>query len=145
MEQALMRWLETFGLPVAARRGQARASSSTRRGAGRARGSRARPGRERKIASIGVGVKRWVTYHGFALNVTTDLAGFEAIVPCGLEGVADDLRGARAARGDRSGLDARVRETLWPSVPAFAFMKARGVPAERPRCKLMLVRRSRAP
>lgn len=44
-------------------------------------------GPERKIASIGVGIRRWVTFHGFALNVSLDLAGFEAIVPCGLHGV----------------------------------------------------------
>ena len=41
----------------------------------------------RKIASIGVHVKQWVTWHGFALNVTTDLAQFERIVPCGIPGV----------------------------------------------------------
>jgi lipoyl(octanoyl) transferase len=41
---------------------------------------------EKKIASIGVGVRRWVTYHGFALNVTTDLSYFADIVPCGLVG-----------------------------------------------------------
>ncbi|PLX83878.1 MAG: lipoyl(octanoyl) transferase [Desulfuromonas sp.] len=40
-----------------------------------------------KIASIGVGVRRWVSWHGFALNVAGDLTGFEAIVPCGLPGV----------------------------------------------------------
>ncbi len=40
-----------------------------------------------KIASIGVGVRRWVTYHGFALNVAADLSGFASIVPCGLPGV----------------------------------------------------------
>lgn len=43
---------------------------------------------DRKIASIGVGVRRWVSMHGFALNVTeASLAGFQAITPCGLEGV----------------------------------------------------------
>jgi lipoate-protein ligase B len=42
-------------------------------------------GRPRKIASIGVGVRGWVTYHGFALNVDPDLSGFDAIVPCGLD------------------------------------------------------------
>jgi lipoyl(octanoyl) transferase len=40
-----------------------------------------------KIASIGVGVRRWISWHGFALNVSGDLAGFAAIVPCGLSGV----------------------------------------------------------
>ncbi len=39
--------------------------------------------RERKIASIGVAVSHWVTYHGFALNINTDLAYFELINPCG--------------------------------------------------------------
>ena len=39
-----------------------------------------------KIASIGIGCKRWVTQHGIALNVDCDLQGFDAIVPCGLNG-----------------------------------------------------------
>lgn len=42
---------------------------------------------EKKIASIGVGVRRWVTYHGFALNVDPELSYFADIVPCGLTGV----------------------------------------------------------
>jgi lipoyl(octanoyl) transferase len=42
---------------------------------------------DRKIASIGVGVRKWVTMHGFALNVSSDLHGFLNIVPCGLSGV----------------------------------------------------------
>jgi len=37
-----------------------------------------------KIASIGIAVKRWITFHGFALNVTTDLSYFKLINPCGL-------------------------------------------------------------
>ncbi|MGD2136494.1 MAG: lipoyl(octanoyl) transferase LipB [Gemmatimonadales bacterium] len=40
-----------------------------------------------KIASIGIHVKQWVTWHGFALNVTTDLSYFDLIVPCGIQDV----------------------------------------------------------
>ena len=39
----------------------------------------------KKLASIGVGVRRWVTFHGFALNVNTELSYFREIYPCGLE------------------------------------------------------------
>jgi lipoyl(octanoyl) transferase len=42
---------------------------------------------DRKIASIGVGVRKWVTMHGFALNVASDLSGFHNIIPCGISGV----------------------------------------------------------
>jgi lipoate-protein ligase B len=42
-------------------------------------------GRE-KVAAIGIGVKRWTTYHGFALNVDVGLSLFDMIIPCGLRG-----------------------------------------------------------
>ena len=43
---------------------------------------------DRKIASIGVGVRHWITMHGFALNVCGDLSPFDHIVPCGINNVA---------------------------------------------------------
>lgn len=43
--------------------------------------------RPRKIASIGVHARDWVTWHGFAINVSTDLSLFDLIIPCGITGV----------------------------------------------------------
>ena len=43
---------------------------------------------DRKIASIGVGVRKWITMHGFGLIVGSDLSGFAPIIPCGISGVA---------------------------------------------------------
>lgn len=42
---------------------------------------------ERKLASIGVGVRHWISMHGFAINVGSDLSGFNAITPCGIQDV----------------------------------------------------------
>src|SRR5258705_596382 len=44
----------------------------------------ARPGREDKIAAIGVKLRRWVSFHGISLNVEPDLRHFSGIVPCGV-------------------------------------------------------------
>jgi len=67
----------------------------------------------RKIASIGVHVKRWVTLHGFALNVDPDLSWFDMIVPCGLDGVsmtsvAREIDGRSAPAVSRQARDAIV-------------------------------------
>ncbi len=66
---------------------------------------------DRKIASIGVHVKRWVTLHGFALNVSTDLTWFDLIVPCGLPGVR--MTAVAAEGGAPSTVDA-VRAIVAP-------------------------------
>lgn len=66
----------------------------------------------RKLASIGVGVRHWVTLHGFALNVDLDLAGFDAIVPCGLHGVEMTSIARELAPAAPSDLFARAREAV---------------------------------
>jgi lipoyl(octanoyl) transferase len=68
--------------------------------------------RGRKIASIGIHVKQWVTFHGFALNVTTDLRGFDLIVPCGIDGVVMTSVAAELGRTDPAGLPAQAREAI---------------------------------
>lgn len=59
--------------------------------------------RGRKIASIGIHVKQWVTWHGFALNVTTDLTHFDRIVPCGIAGVVMTSIDREGGRGKGEG------------------------------------------
>ncbi|HEY6809261.1 MAG TPA: lipoyl(octanoyl) transferase LipB [Gemmatimonadales bacterium] len=72
LEQALIDALARLGIPAARNPGYT--GVWTREGG-------------RKIASIGIHVKQWVTWHGFALNVTTDLGAFDRIIPCGIPGV----------------------------------------------------------
>jgi lipoate-protein ligase B len=61
----------------------------------------------RKIASIGIHVKQWVTWHGFALNVTTDLTAFDLIVPCGIDGVT--MTSVQRELGERTPRDVWAR------------------------------------
>ena len=70
VEEALIRALAPFG--IAAERSAGQTGVWTQ---------------GRKLASIGVHVRDWVTWHGFALNVTTDLSYFDLMVPCGISGV----------------------------------------------------------
>jgi lipoyl(octanoyl) transferase len=60
--------------------------------------------RGRKIASIGIHVKQWVTYHGFALNVHTDLSYFDLIVPCGIRDVVMTSVDLELGRSDAAGI-----------------------------------------
>ena len=56
-----------------------------------------------KVASLGIHIRRWVTTHGFALNVTTDLSHFAGIVPCGLGGIS--MASIESLTGDRPDLE----------------------------------------
>lgn len=105
LEQALMDVLDGFG--VASKRIDGMTGVFTDAG--------------RKIASIGVGVRRWVTLHGFALNVSVDLGGFAAIVPCGLHQVemtslAEEWREGRVRGASGpvppADLDCQVRDAV---------------------------------
>ena len=73
LEEWLIRTLARFGLLGERREG--RIGVWVRRG-----------GSERKIAALGVRVRRWVAFHGIALNVEPDLGHFDGILPCGIEG-----------------------------------------------------------
>jgi len=84
----------------------------------------ARPGREDKIAAIGVKVRRWTSFHGVALNIAPDLEHFSGIVPCGVtaHGVTSlaDL-GAPATMAAADAALKRSFETVFgPAEPAAA-------------------------
>lgn len=66
----------------------------------------------KKIASIGIHVRRWVTTHGFALNVVNDLSGFGLIVPCGIQGVQMTTVKAARRQGGQAASD-RLDSELW--------------------------------
>lgn len=68
--------------------------------------------RGRKIASLGIHVKQWVTFHGFALNVTTDLRAFDVIVPCGIDGVVMTSVAAETGRSDAAALWEETRAAV---------------------------------
>ncbi|MCW5698223.1 MAG: lipoyl(octanoyl) transferase LipB [Rhodospirillales bacterium] len=68
-------------------------------------------GREEKIAAIGVRVRRWVTYHGMAINVSPDLAHFQGIVPCGITGHGVTSLRDLGVEADMGVLDAALSAT----------------------------------
>jgi lipoate-protein ligase B len=78
--------------------------------------------RDRKIASIGVHARQWVTWHGFALNVTTDLSYFDLMVPCGIQDVV-------MTSVERELLEAANGPCLAPSPALFDEVRDRTVAA----------------
>lgn len=76
----------------------------------------------RKLASIGIHVKQWVTLHGFALNVSTELALFDLIVPCGIPGVT-----MTSVARERPGLEQPWERTRAAVVAAFGDVFERTV------------------
>jgi lipoyl(octanoyl) transferase len=95
--------------------------------------------RGRKIASIGIHVKQWVTLHGFALNVTAALTGFDLIVPCGIQGVVmTSVARERGGRDDPAALEAETRiaviesfGTAFEREPVIATLEADGTVASQ--------------
>ena len=67
-------------------------------------------GREDKIAAIGVRVRRWITYHGIAINLAPDLEHFQTIVPCGISGHGVTSIRELGCRATMAELDAVLRE-----------------------------------
>ena len=88
----------------------------------------------RKIASIGIHVRQWVTWHGFALNVTTDLTPFSLIVPCGIQDVV--MTSIAQERGDAAAgrhLGREAREAVVEAfVRTFGFDRAETVAPPMP-------------
>jgi lipoyl(octanoyl) transferase len=82
----------------------------------------------RKVAAIGVAVRRWVAYHGFALNVNPDLAHFAGIVPCGIRAADGTVTSLQAELGRPVNL-AEVKAVLarefWALLPEFLGAEAK--------------------
>jgi lipoyl(octanoyl) transferase len=66
---------------------------------------------EAKIASIGIRIRRWVSFHGVSVNVNPDLAQFSGVVPCGLTTPVTSLA-ALGIDADMDSVDAALRESF---------------------------------
>jgi len=94
LEQVMINTVGTFGLVATRREGKTGIWVGTR-----------------KIAAIGVAVRRWVSYHGFALNVNPDLTHFQGIVPCGISATEGTVTSLQAELGRELDL-AEVKNVL---------------------------------
>lgn len=91
----------------------------------------------RKIAALGVAVRRWVAYHGFALNVNANLAHFGGIVPCGISAADGTVTSLSAELGhpfDLEEVKSILAREFWAQLPAFLaettrLMPSNGAPA----------------
>ena len=95
LETGLVRALDTLGIPAATVPGLTGVWT-----------------RGRKIASIGIHVKQWVTYHGFALNVHTELSYFDLIVPCGIRDVVMTSVAMELGRTNSEAVWLETRQTV---------------------------------
>ncbi|MBI2498038.1 MAG: lipoyl(octanoyl) transferase LipB [Opitutae bacterium] len=74
----------------------------------------------RKIAAIGVAVKKWTTFHGFALNVNTDLTPFAGIVPCGItDGTVTSMHLELGRPVDTTEVKRVLAAEFWRMLPEF--------------------------
>jgi lipoate-protein ligase B len=86
--------------------------------------------RGRKIASIGIHVRQWVTFHGFALNVATDPRAFDCIVPCGIPGVSMTSLAAELGRAGDHTLWEEARDAVVTAMgDVFQLSPVRTFPA----------------
>jgi lipoyl(octanoyl) transferase len=103
LEQIMINTVGTFGLVADRRAGKTGIWLGTR-----------------KIAAIGVAVKSWTTYHGFALNVNPDLTPFSGIVPCGItDGTVTSMQLELGQPVDLAAVKQVLAKEFWQLLPAF--------------------------
>ena len=103
LEQVLINSVGTFGLAADRRAGKTGIWLGTR-----------------KIAAIGVAVKKWTTYHGFALNVNADLTPFGGIVPCGItDGTVTSMQHELGHPVDLGEVKTVLAAEFWRLLPEF--------------------------